>query len=147
MSGHRTRVIQLQDLLRITPEEATEILGRLGEETKESVGQDRRASPRYSYQHVPRLVVCVQDDEHGLENYFVMVPRNISRTGIGLLHGQFVYPQTKSIVHLKTLDGRLVGIKGQIVHCRMVEGRIHELGVEFATPIDLAGILGHGRPG
>ena len=102
---------------------------------------DRRADPRFSYQHVPRVVVRLHDGHYGLESYFVMVPRNISRTGIGLLHGQFVHVQTGCTIHLKTLKGKLVGVKGRIVRCRHVVGRVHELGVQFEEPLDLDTVL------
>ncbi len=141
MQSHKTRAIQLQDLLRITPEEAIQILGRLEGETRQSPIPDRRGARRFNYQHVPRIVVHLQDGRYGLENYFIMVPRNISETGIGLLHGQFIYPQTVCTIHHKTLGGKLAGVKGRVVYCRHVLGRVHEVGVQFDEPVDLGTIL------
>ena len=44
-------------------------------------------------------------------------------------HGQFVHAQTDCTIHLKTLDGKLVGARGRVVRCRHVVGRVHEIGV------------------
>jgi hypothetical protein len=141
MQTQKTRAIQLQDLLRITPEEATQILVRLDDEAQQSPIPDRRGARRFSYQHIPRIVVHLQDGRYGLEDYFIMVPRNISETGIGLLHGQFIYPQTSCTIHHKPLQGKLTGVKGRIVYCRYVLGRVHEVGVQFDEPVDLSTIL------
>ncbi|MHC4428188.1 MAG: hypothetical protein ACYS0D_06235, partial [Planctomycetota bacterium] len=53
------------------------------------------------------------------------------------------YPRTSCVIHIPTFDGRIVTVRGSTVHCRMVEGRVHELGVAFAEQVDIAEILGH----
>ena len=143
MSTHagRKRSLELQDLLRISPQDASEILRQMDEQSENSTATERRKSPRYRFQHVPRLVVCLQDEDDGLESYFAMIPRNISSSGASLLHGQFVHPKTTVVINLNTLEGKLVSLRGRVVHCRHVSGRVHELGVQFDAPLNLDDVL------
>ena len=39
---------------------------------------------------------------------------------------------------LKALDGQLVPVRGKVMWCRLITGRIHEIGIQFEEPIDLA---------
>ena len=38
---------------------------------------------------------------------------------------------------LRTLENALVGVAGMIVWCRHVEGRVHEVGLKFDSPLQL----------
>jgi hypothetical protein len=138
-----TTAPDVRDLLRLSPRRVRALLQRLQEETDASGDRDRRRSPRIQYSDVSILVVRLRDEPGQRDIYYAMVPRNISSGGVALLHGQFVYPRTSCVIHIPTFDGRIVTVRGSTVHCRMVEGRVHELGVAFAEPVDIAEILGH----
>ena len=62
---------------------------------------------------------------------------DISEGGIGLLHGSFVHPNTRCSVLLKSLSGATFSIKGNIVHCRNIRGRVHYVGVRFDEALDV----------
>lgn len=63
--------------------------------------------------------------------------RNLSRSGIGLLHSAFVHAKSPCIAHLPGVDGQVRAIPGVISRCTHRGGRVHEIGVRFDTPVDL----------
>ncbi len=67
----------------------------------------------------------------------MVAPRNLSRTGVSLLHGKLIYPGTRCVVGLHSMDGQRVPIHGNIIWCRFVTGRVHEHGVKFTDQLDL----------
>lgn len=69
--------------------------------------------------------------------HYSVLPRNLSRNGVGFLHGRFVYPNSKCSITLETLDGETMTCEGEVVRCNHISGTIHEIGVRFASPIDL----------
>ncbi len=55
-----------------------------------------------------------------------------------LLHGKFVYGGTNCMVGLHSLEGQIVTARGKVIWCRLITGRVHELGIQFDEPIALA---------
>lgn len=64
-----------------------------------------------------------------------VVCRNISRSGIGVLHNSFMHANTRCTVHIPTNNGAIERLEGTIVRCSHITGRIHELGMLFDEPI------------
>jgi hypothetical protein len=126
----------VQDILRLKPQEAAEILRTIESSTKDSVGRERRKWPRVPYRAAPRVAVIIESEQLGKRTY-ALIPRNISRMGMSLLHGKFVYDGTPCVAGLKALDGQLVPVRGKVTWCRLIAGRIHEMGLQFEEPIDL----------
>ncbi len=126
----------VENILRLKPQEAAEILKGIEAKTKDAVGSERRKSPRVPYRATPRVTLTIESEQLGKRTY-ALIPRNISRTGMSLLHGKFVYDGTPCVVGLKTLDGRMVQVRGKVAWCRLITGRIHEIGIQFEEPIDL----------
>lgn len=124
------------ELLRLSPREAAKILNEIESQARKVVTEDRRKSPRVPYRDFARVAIMLENDEVGRRT-FGMLPRNISRAGMSLLHGKFVYDGTACVLGLKTLDGQAVPVRGRVGWCRLITGRIHELGITFDDPIDL----------
>lgn len=72
----------------------------------------------------------------GESHDYLTLSRNISASGLSILHGGFVYPDTPCVLRIPTLDGATESIKADVVHCRLVRGRVHELGLRFDRVID-----------
>jgi len=72
---------------------------------------------------------------------FTVPTRNISEEGLAFLHGQMMYVGQPCVVHLATKDGQWLTIDATVVRCRHVKAMIHEIGLKFAKPIDLDGLL------
>lgn len=121
------------DALRIPPVEQQQILNEL--ETADRVAPEAvlRKTPRYRYAVQEGIAI----EPEGLTASFVVCPRNISAGGISFLHGSFLYPRSACRLTLRTVDGEYVIAAGCVVRCRCVRGRVHEVGVQFAEPIDV----------
>jgi hypothetical protein len=135
-TGKASGSTNVQDILRLKPQEAAEILEAIEAKTKDAGGKERRKWPRVPYRATPRVAVIIESEELGKRTY-ALIPRNISRMGISLLHGKFVYDGTPCVTGLKALDGQLVPVRGKVAWCRLITGRIHEIGIQFEEPIDL----------
>jgi CheY-like chemotaxis protein len=61
--------------------------------------------------------------------------RNLSSGGIGVLHRAYVHKGTRVTVELPRVDGEVVPIEGIVVRCVHVSGTIHDVGVQFNTPV------------
>jgi hypothetical protein len=135
-TGKSRSANRAQDILRLKPADVAAILKTIEAKTKPSVERDRRESPRLPYREAARVAVIVESEELGKRTY-ALIPRNISRWGMSLLHGKFVYDGTPCVLGIKALDGQVVPVRGTIVWCRLITGRIHEIGVRFEEAIDL----------
>ena len=103
-------------------------------------GKERRRWPRLAYRGVPRVGVLLENEQKGRRMY-ALAPRNLSRMGMSLLHGKFVYGGTRCIIGLKTRSGQVLPVPGKVVWCRLITGRVHELGVELEEPIEVRDLV------
>jgi DNA-binding response OmpR family regulator len=62
--------------------------------------------------------------------------RNLSAGGACCVISGFVHPGTRCTVHLTNVMGRPAGVKGVVRWCTHVQGRMHQMGMTFVTPID-----------
>lgn len=73
-----------------------------------------------------------------------MIPsRFISARGCSVLTGHFICPGTSCRVELQALDGSTHAVDAAVTSCQYVLGtvRIHEAGIEFNRPVDLAAFV------
>ena len=96
-------------------------------------GQRIYARRRYRAMGVPVLL----HHPGGSSVEVPLVCRNLSRSGIALLHAAYVHVGTKCRVVLPLLTGREQKIPGEVVRCVHREGRVHEVGVAFEQPVDV----------
>lgn len=66
-----------------------------------------------------------------------LASRNLSATGVGLLHSAYVHVGTRCTLTLPTLDQRLTTVPGAVVRCQHRFGVLHEVGVRFNQMIDV----------
>lgn len=121
--------------LRRTNTELDKVLEQL--DTVRSSGAAKRQAERFNYRSVT-VVTEVMDQSSGWTTYRTP-SRNLSSTGVSLLVGKFLYPGTRCRVHLETINDRTQVIEGVVRFCRYVASTatIHEMGVQFDTPIDI----------
>jgi CheY-like chemotaxis protein len=74
----------------------------------------------------------------GTDATYEIVVRNLSRGGLSFVHGGFLYPGTRCEISINTLRGDWQNIRGSVAHCRLVGGRIHEMGVKFNSSIRIS---------
>ncbi len=131
-----TSTPEIQDILRLSARQLAEVLEWIQKGVKPSVPQERRKAPRMTWSNVLRLCVLLENEHKGRRTY-ALAPRNLSRLGTSLLHGKFVYGGTNCVVGLRALDGQIVPARGKVIWCRLITGRVHELGVQFDDPIEV----------
>lgn len=123
---------------RFTAEYLRECLDRL--DAKDGGGRrtERREGDRYPYR-VRELWVDLMQPSSEWKRY-VCPSRNISAKGINFLIGHFVYPDTVCQVHVRSIYNHRVVQSGKVTRCTFLEGTrgLHEVGVSFESPIDVA---------
>jgi hypothetical protein len=97
-------------------------------------GAERRRHIRYLLPKEFPLVVSIQR-EGSVPALFSVTPRDLSATGLGFFHAAYIHPGTPCILMMRSLCGEPVSIKGRIIRCRHVSGRIHEVGALFDQEI------------
>jgi len=128
---------QRLDALRLSEDEQVHILHELDEAANHAAVAELRTSQRYRYQVREGLVM----EAEGFQIQFIVRPRNLSAGGISVLHGGFLYAGTHCAIMLRSIDGELARVEGQIIHCRCVHGRAHELSVHFSEPIEIGNFV------
>lgn len=64
-----------------------------------------------------------------------------SRHGLHRLHGNFIHTGSKAALILTTMESTRIEVHGQIVRCRHVRDRVHDIGMKFDVPVDLTHLV------
>ena len=120
------------DSLRTAAQELEELIAELNRSSEAFGGNTKRKLRRWAY---TGKTVVIDLIEGGRQRRLLTAPRDLSAGGMCVLHGGFIHPGVACIVHLKTVNGEETTIKGQMVRCRHVRGRLHESGICFASKI------------
>lgn len=128
---------RIVDTLRISEREAAAILEAMNSAQHDLPMAELRDSDRLVCRPTKGVVVQIQHPG-GSGGMFLVWPRNVSRTGMGFLHGNFIYPNTIVVVHLRRPNGPSARVTGKIMRCRHVSGVLHEIGVRFDQALDMA---------
>ncbi len=136
MVKHRVHDVRPIDYLRMSDAEHRRLAAALDAQAVTPNGPDRRI------QRVPYLVPCginvrVRQPGGSDWQYYLIRPRNLSPQGMAFFHGGYLHNKTYCEVSLRRRDGSTVACTGEVVHCRFITGRIHEVGLCFHHPIDL----------
>ena len=137
-SQARTKRRDYVDTLRISEEDYRRILGQLDQPATVMKALTRRHNRRYS--HAVRFAIRIQHPG-GTDGNFIGRTRDVSAGGVAFLHGSFLHMNTRCQVLLPGRDGRWLGLAGTVVRCRYIEGNVHEVGVQFQTPVDLSTVI------
>ena len=123
--------------LRVDNDTVKRYLDRLDRSAGRPMGIDLRVSERFNYRIGQTTLALSQGDDQVVSQ--AAAPRNLSREGIGLLTGQFVYPGTPCRVALRSLYSHDDIAGGRVVRCRYLNGSpgLHEVGIRFNRPIDV----------
>jgi hypothetical protein len=121
------------DALRISDAERQSVLKELEDADTADPRATRRNSKRYPYSVPEGLILGIE----GATARFIVRPRDISTGGMSFLHGSFLHIGRACILVLKSISGERVLVSGRIVRARCVRGRVHEIGMQFDTPVDI----------
>ena len=137
------KTVEIQDILRLSAKKIDELRGLIDQRAHDDISQERRQAPRVPFRLSVRLGVLLENEIKGRRTY-ALAPRNISRTGLSLLHGKFVYGGTNCVVGLPALDGQVIPARGRVIWCRLIAGRVHELGIRFDEPVEVGEFVAQG---
>ncbi len=76
----------------------------------------------------------------GSEVFIRVGPRDISELGMGFLHGGYLHCGTTCEFVLQLNSGETMPIVASVVRCDHVSGRVHDVGIAFAAPVDMSGV-------
>ena len=124
--------------LRKTDAEVDAYLARLDATPTLAEHTDTRRAERLPYRL--RAVAAELTSFAGEVRHCLAATRNISRHGLSMLLGFFVYPGTACRIQLLSLQLLTYPAAGKVVRCRYLPGSavLHEVGVAFERPVDVA---------
>lgn len=123
------------DTLRLTDRQRQAMVRKLAKPRHQSVTRDDRSDERLAYNTRPALVHMQHPG--GSAMTYVVWPRDLSNTGMGFLHGSFCYDNTRLEIMLKKVDGGQVKVPARVVRCQLLKATVHEVGVQFDSPIQV----------
>jgi CheY-like chemotaxis protein len=112
------------------------------EAAREKAGQTssvRREHKRWQFRHGGIPIEIQHPNGHLVSLLFAC--RNLSAGGMAVLHSAYMHPGTKVSVQLNHHTQGPTQIPGVVKRCRHVTGKLHEVGIKFAQPIELASFL------
>lgn len=128
-----TPQVQPQETLRLTPQQMKSIFEALDrEEAGKTLGKEQRKNARRSFAGLASVPMEVHEPGAPVAR-FLVIPHNLSSGGISVLHGVFVRPGTRCAVTLAAAHCGAMRMEGVVVRCRLITGRVHELGIKFET--------------
>lgn len=102
---------------------------------KKSGTNPRRTFLRWPFQRQAILIEMQQPG--GAMSQLRYACRNLSTTGLAILHSTYVHTGTRANVHLPDLEGNIHPKLAKIVRCVHYKGVIHEVGLRFDQPINV----------
>ncbi len=113
----------------------------LSKERHADAGAVRRRAVRIPLPEDFALVVRLDQGGGGATTNIRACARDLSSHGIGFFHGAFMHAGTECVFVMKALDGTALTVPGKITRCRHAHGRLHVVGAEFESPVDVARLV------
>jgi len=127
---------QLIDTLQLSEEQWAQLAAILDASDPENEG-GQRLHKRVSYRKLSQIAVAIQQPDKQWAKYIVR-SRDLSEGGIGFVHGSFLHAGSLCRVILKDQEGQVVCIEGTVRGCDFLQGRAHNIGVQFNEEINLS---------
>lgn len=125
-----------QDTMRLTPQQVRSIFEALDRrEAGGGDGKDRRKHERKSFSALKPVPFEVHEQGRPA-NKFLVIPRDLSASGISVLHGVFLSPGTRCTIVLTSANNGEIRVPGVVMRCQHIAGRVHEVGIKFEAAQD-----------
>lgn len=125
---------QILDVLHLSDTQWRKLADGLRQNTTSKFEKNNRRHVRTDY--VGRVGIALRYSENHWKK-FVVFTRDISPTGLGFVHGGYFHVGSECRIVLKTLDKDVLCVNGVVKRCQYLHDRLHDIGVEFTTPIDV----------
>lgn len=125
------------DTLRLTDSEWLSYVAELDREASRHMpNEDGRQHERMPYRNVAYVTATLKHLD-GRHQKFIIRTHDLSESGLGFLHGNFIYPGSPMRV---ILHHRVHGLSYHdtiVRRCAHYKRHIHQVGVEFEKPINI----------
>lgn|GEM_PF-5581045 len=113
----------------------TDCLDRLDDVRSQLARRDLRCSERVRYR--AKLFISIEDEDGSVAVHEARA-RDLSPSGIGLIVGQFIYPETLCRLNLVDTNGQSAPLRASVMHCRYIPGTacLYRLGLRFDRTLD-----------
>ena len=128
------------DALRISAEDYDALLALIDQEPPPGHLLRRRRHQRIYFAAEAALFCQVLDERDSAPSFRVRSV-DISRGGMGFLHGGYLHVGTACVLTLITRARHGYRMTGRVVRCEHVRGHVHHIGVAFDEMIDLEAML------
>ncbi len=129
------------DSLRLTDTEWLAYVAEMDREAARHIKyESERRHERMPYRNVVHLLATLHNADGRIQRFMVRT-HDISRSGMGFLHGSFIYPGSRIqlILHHR-VHGQSYH-EGVVRRCEHFKRHIHRIGVEFDKLIELEDYL------
>lgn len=99
----------------------------------------RRKSVRWPFRHVCLPLTIIQTD--GSRTSISVACRNLSGGGLSVLHSAYVHSGSMCQISLPRRSGPPAVISGTIARCVHLSGVVHEVGIKFASELNIADFI------
>ena len=120
--------------LRLEEGELNKILDTLDEREDEASASNRK-SERFRFRR-PNILIQIKQPGDGSSQTFYCHSRDLSSTGISVLHGGYVHVGSRCVIQLITSHGAWDNIPGIVARCCYLQSNIHEVGIRFERDIE-----------
>lgn len=134
------------DTLRITPQQWRQMLAELEQRPEPKGKANRRRHERRPFMRSPQVRLKVTHPGGFVSDYLAW-SRDISPSGIGLLHGTYLYEGSPVVVTLIAGESSTVPIQGVVTNCSLLSGRTHMVGIRFHEEIEVEPFLFNDKSG
>ena len=122
--------------LKLDDAELDALLARLQEEAPPPPAPTRDRRDLSAKRHACEMRGILRfDHPDGQRTTHLVVIRNVSAGGLGVLHGRFCHPQTLAVLATHDREGKVRAMPAQVRWCRYIEGSTHELGLQLHEKI------------
>lgn len=118
--------------LRMSDATVRKLLERWGHGAAQGSDDERRRHERLRY--FRRVSITLDSGAHEQQT-FTAISGNISRGGMALAVGRFVYAGSSITITLALPDGESRLVTGRVLRCQFLEGRAHEVAILFDPPL------------
>lgn len=131
----------LVDALRISDAEWHEVVQEMDlRAMAESDRENSRAEERHPYRNIAKIIVSIRNYDGRMQQFKVRA-YDLSPSGLGFLHGAYIYNNTPAELYLVNRTNGMTRIPAKIVSCIHVKKRIHRVGAKFKEPINLSDFI------
>jgi hypothetical protein len=130
-----------RDSVRLSDIERRALLNSVTKRANSAPDAIRRSDTRFALPPGYKVVGEIKPPGSPSQKILVTM-RDISRMGMAMLHGGYVYEGTQvRIVIVTTTNEPVCEVTGKVVRCVHVKGHIHDIGVRFDSPLPIEALL------